>query len=174
MILGDGPAVVVHDDDHAGAELGKVVKPLERKTTGNGAIADDGDDVVIGAHEVARLGHAASEAHGSGGMADGEQVVLGLGRTGETGQTAETLGIEVVRGATREHLVRIRLMGNVEDELVRRRIEHTVQGDGKLHDAEVRADVTPYRSRARKDGLANLRTKKRQVGGIEVLHVLRR
>lgn len=65
VILGNGPTVVVHDGDHAGAELGKVVKPLERKTTGNGAIADDGDDVVIGAHEVARLGHAASEAHGS-------------------------------------------------------------------------------------------------------------
>ena len=45
-------------------------------------------------------------------------------------------------GAAGEDLVRIRLMGDIEDELVRRRVEDVMQGHGQLHGAEAGAEVS--------------------------------
>jgi hypothetical protein len=40
-----------------------------------------------------------------------------------------------------EELVDIALVANIEEELVARRVEDSVQSEGELHDAEVRAEV---------------------------------
>jgi len=58
------PFVVVDDEDHVAALLGGPVEPLEREAAREGAVADDGDDVVGLAEKVARLGKAAGEARG--------------------------------------------------------------------------------------------------------------
>ena len=58
-------------------------------------------------------------------------------------------------GAAGEDLVRIRLMGDVEDELVRRRVEDVMQGDGGLGEAQVRADVSAVAADAVQYGVAH-------------------
>ncbi len=144
MVLGDGPAVVVHDHDDARAQLRQAVQTLEREAARQRPVTHDGDHVIRIAREVARLGHAAHKAHGRGRVAHGVQVVLGLIGIGEPGETAELLGVQIVRSAAREHLMRVRLMRDVEDQFVDRRVEDAVQGDRELDDSQVGAYVTAH------------------------------
>ena len=66
--------------------------------------------------------------------------MLALGALRVTGEpAARAQGAEVL--PPRQQLVDVRLMPGVEDERVLRGVEHAVQGDRQLHDAEVRAQV---------------------------------
>ena len=58
-------------------------------------------------------------------------------------------------GAAGEDLVRIRLMGDVEDELVRGRVEDVMQGHGGLGEAQVRSDVSAVAADAVQYGVAH-------------------
>ena len=69
--------------------------------------------------------------------------------------------------------MRVRLMRDVEDQLVDRRVEDAVQGDRELDDAQVGAYMTAHGSGTGEDGAANLASAGQRLG-LEVLHVLRR
>ncbi len=74
-------------------------------------------------------------------MGGAEAVVFALGPLGESGETAALAkGADAV-AATGEDLVRIGLVADVPDELVLRRVEHMVQGDRQLDDAEAGAEM---------------------------------
>ena len=51
--------------------------------------------------------------------------------------------------ASREHLVRVALVRDIEDDLVARRIKDRVECDGRFDDPEVRSDVPADEARAR-------------------------
>src|ERR1700676_4497000 len=74
-------------------------------------------------------------------MRGAERVVFALGALGETGQAAALAQRADAVAAVGEDLVRIGLMADVPNEPVGRRIEHVVQRDGQLDDAEPGAEM---------------------------------
>ena len=85
MMLGDGPAVVVDEHDHTGAELGKIVQALKRQSARERPVANHGDHVIALPRQIARLCHAAGKAHRGGGVTHGKEVVFGFVGAGKTG-----------------------------------------------------------------------------------------
>ena len=55
MVLGNGLVVIVDDDDQVAVEIGGIVKALKRQAARKRAVANDGDDVVRIARQVARV-----------------------------------------------------------------------------------------------------------------------
>src|ERR1019366_790462 len=78
---------------------------------------------------------------------------------------------EELASAPGQELVHVALVGDVEDNGVARRVEHPVQRDCQLHDAEVGADVAPLARRDRDDLVANLLRQPGEVGGGQGLDV---
>ena len=89
-------------------------------------------------------------------MPDGEVVVLGLARVRESAHILVGLGVEECRGAPGDDLVRVALVGHVEDDLVPRGVEHAVKRDGQLDDREVGAHVAADDGGGVDDRAANL------------------
>ena len=174
MVLRDGMIVVVHDDDQAAREVGRVVEALERKAARKRAVPDDRDDVVGLVRQIARIGHAERQPDRGRGVTHGEQVVLRLERVREPGHLEVVRGVAKCIGAPREHLVRIGLMRDVVDDLVVRGREHAVQCAFELDGAEVGGHMAAHRRRACEYRLANLLAKGRKLAAIECLHVSRR
>ena len=136
-------AAVVVDDDHEATVLagGDVVERLPGHAAGEGAVADDGHDVVVLAEDLVGLRHAVGvgEARGRVGVLD--PVVLGLGLARVAGQAALLAQRGELAGAAGEHLVHVRLVAGVPDDAVARGVEDTMDGHAQLDDAEVGAEV---------------------------------
>ena len=137
VILGDGHLVVVEDDDKVAVQLAGNVQALKRLAAGHGAVADNCDDVLLAAHDVASFCQAKRQTDGRGGVADLEEVMRGLGGIGVRRHRVVELGIHVCLLAAGEHLVRIRLVRDVVNDMVNGRIEHSVERDCCLDDAKV-------------------------------------
>ena len=148
----DRHVVVVEDDDEALVAGAGVVHGLVGHAGRHGAIADDGDDVIVAAREIARDRHA--EAGGNRGrrMRGAEGVVFALGALGEAGESAAHAQRADLVAPAGQDLVRVALMADVPDQAIARRIEEIVQGDRQLDDAEAGAEV-PARDGDGVDGL---------------------
>ena len=171
VVLRDGLVVVVAHDQHAGIKLAGGVEALERETARQGSVAYDGDDAVVFAREVASHGDAAGEADRGGRVAHGEQVERRLARVGEAGGLVCAGGVGEGGGAAREHLVRIGLVGDVEEDAVARRVEDVVQRDGELDRGQVRCDMTALARAECEDRAAQFGAERDEPGGIEGLNV---
>ena len=137
VILSDGHLVVVEDDDEVAVQLAGNVQALKRLAAGHGAIADNCDDVLLAAHDVASFCQAKRQADGGGSVADLEEVMRGLGGIGVRRHRVVERGIHVCLLAAGEHLVRIRLVRDVVNDMVNRRVEHGMERDCCLDDAKV-------------------------------------
>ena len=124
VVLGDGHLVVVEDDDKVAVQLAGNVQTLKRLAAGHGAVADNCDDVLLAAHDVASFCQAKRQADGRGSVADLEEVMRGLGGIGVRRHRVVERGIHVCLLAASEHLVRIRLVRDVVNDMVNGRIEH--------------------------------------------------
>ena len=174
MVLGNGLVVIVDDDDQVAIEFGGIVEALKRQATRKRAVANDGDDVVRIARQVARVGKAAAQAHRRGGMAHGEQVVFGLVGIGKARGLAKALRIDISVRAPSQRLVGVGLVRNVKDYLVDRGVKHAMERDRKLNDAQVGGNVSADSGGAFEDGVANLIAELRELGAIKSLDVLGR
>jgi hypothetical protein len=97
--------------------------------------------------------------------------VFALGPRRITGQPILfAQGFEVRRAAGQD-LVDVGLVAGVEDDRVVRRVEHPVQRQGQLDDAEVRAEVAPGRGDFMDQELANLSGQIAQFRLREVLQI---
>ncbi len=131
----DGPLVVVEHHDHALGLLGDVVERLEGDAVGEGGIAGYGDDVLAAAGKVAGHGHAQRGRERGAGVTGAVAIVLAFGTQHEAVKAAGLAdGLKAVEAAG-EDLVDVRLVADVEEDFVFRRIENRVQRDGKLDDA---------------------------------------
>ena len=118
VVLGDGLVVIVDDDDQVAVEFGGIVEALKRQAARKRAVANDGDDVVAVARQIAGVCQAAAQAHRCGGVAHGEQVVLGLVGIGKARSLAKTFRIDIGIRAPGQRLVGVGLVRNVKDNLV--------------------------------------------------------
>ena len=140
-IFCDRPLVVVEDDDQALGRGGDIVERFKSDAASERRIARYADDMLVGTEAVAGCGHAERGGKGGAGVACAIAVVLALAAEQETiqalvladgGKSVETAG---------EELVDIALVADIEEKLIARRVEHTVQGDREFHDTEVRAEM---------------------------------
>ena len=81
-------------------------------------------------------------------MTDVKDIVHALVGVRKAGDISVLRLVDVGADAPREHFVRIALMGDIEDDLVARRIKDRVECDGRFDDAEVRRDVPADAARA--------------------------
>uniref|UniRef100_A0A0A9DP90 Uncharacterized protein n=1 Tax=Arundo donax TaxID=35708 RepID=A0A0A9DP90_ARUDO len=163
--------VVVEDHDHVGVEVAGVVHSLVRLAGGHGAVADDGDDVVLAAEEVTRHRHAQRRRDARRAVADAERVVRALVALREPRQAGGlTDGVHPGPPAG-EDLVRVRLVPDVPDDLVLGGVEHVVQRHGELHHAEARAQVAAGLGHRVHDLQAELRRQLLELRRGQVLHV---
>ena len=170
----DRPLVVVQDDDQALRRVRGVVERLHRDTAGEGRVTDQRDHVRVFAETVAGIGEAHGGGEGRPRMARTEDVVQALFPIQEARQTTRGAdAVEVGAVATRQQLVHVTLVRDVEDELILGRVEDAVEGDGQLHHAEVGADVAAVLGRDGDEAFANLLREQRQLGRRQRLHVLR-
>ena len=174
VVLGDGLVVVIDDDDQVAVELGGIVKALKRQAARKRAVANDGDDVVRIARQVARVGKAAAQAHRRGGMAHGEQVVLGLVGIGKARSLTKALRVDIGVRAPGQRLVGVGLVRHVKDNLVGGGVKHAMERDRELNDAQVGGNVSADSGGAFEDGVANLVAELRELGAIKSLDVLGR
>ena len=139
----DRHAVVVEHDDDRRPEPAGVVDRLERDAAGHGAVTDDGDDLarvglaaqphgLLEAHRVADRGRRVPGAH---------DVVLALGDRAERREALVLADRRELVAPAGEDLVRVRLVADVPEDLVARRVHQRVQRDGQLARAEVGAEV---------------------------------
>lgn len=74
-------------------------------------------------------------------MRGAEGIVFGLGAFGEAGEPAALTKRVHLPAAAGEDFVRVGLVADIPDEFVSGRVEHGVDGDGELDDAEAGAEV---------------------------------
>ena len=174
MVLGNGLVVIVDDDDQVAIEIGGIVKALKRQAARKRSVANDGDDVVRIARQVTSVRQAAAQAHRRGGMAHGEQVVLGLVGIGKARSLTITLRIDISVRAPGQRLVGVGLVRNVKDNLVDGGVKYAMKRNRKLNDAQVGGNVPADGGGAFEDCLTDLAAEQRKLGAVESLDVLGR
>ena len=170
---GVGAAVVVQDDDAVAAAVAEVVEALEGHAAGHRPVADDGHDAPAVAL-LGGLGHgqAVGVAEDRGGVGVLDPVVLGLVAAGVARHAAGLAELVEALPPPGDDLVDVGLVAGVPQEDVAGRVEHPVQGEGELDDAEVGAEVATVLGDRVDDELADLEGEDVQllVGeGLEVL-----
>ncbi|MGA3308517.1 MAG: hypothetical protein ABSD08_07880 [Xanthobacteraceae bacterium] len=133
--------VVVEHHDETGIHRARIVHGLIGHAGRHGAVADDGDDVVRLAFEIAGDRHAEAGGDRGRGMRGAERIIFALGALGETGQAAALTQRADAVASAGENLVRIGLVTDVPNEPIGRRVEHVVQRHGQLDHAEPGAEM---------------------------------
>ena len=170
-----GPAVVVHhDDDPPVLRTGDIVERLPGHAAGQGAVSDHRHDAavpltpeLVGLREPDGIGQAGR------GVRVLDQVVLGLRPVRVAGQAAALPERVESRVPAGQQLVDVGLVPGIEQDPVHWGIEDAVQGNGELHDAEVRAEVTTILGHDADEDVTNLRGQLGQVLRAEVLEISR-
>ncbi len=137
-----GAAVVVDDDDEPSrVVVGDVVERFPRHPAGQRAVADHGDDVTVvlsghreGARDAVRPRERARRVRALDDVMDRLRTLRVARESTALAEHAEVL-------PPGEQFVHVRLVAGVEDNGVPGRVEDPVDGDGRLDDAEVGAEV---------------------------------
>ena len=162
------PPVVVDDDhDVAVVARGDVVERLPGHAAGERAVADHRDDVALLPGERVRPGQPVRPRQRGGRVAVLDVVVLALGPARVARQAAGLLQPLPPVDPAGEQLVHVGLVAGVPDERVARGVEHPVQGDGQLDDAEVRPEVAAGPGDARDEEAADLGRQLGDLSGVE-------
>ena len=170
-----GPAVVVdHDDQAAVPGHRDVVQRLPGHAAGQRAVADDRDHGAVRlAAQPVRLGQPVRVAQAGGRVRVLHQVMLGLGPAGVAGQPAPLAQRAELGHPPGEQFVHVGLVAGVEHDLVHRRVEHPVQGDGQLDHAQVGPQVAAGPRHRLDQQVPNFAGQGGQLVGIQFLEVPR-
>ena len=170
----DRHVVVVEDDDQARFQVAGIVHRLVGHARRHGAVADDRDDVLVAALEVAGDRHAEARRDRGRGMGGAERVVFALGALGEAGEAARLPQRADAVAPPGQDLVRIGLVADVPDQLVARRVEDVVQRHRQLDHAEPGAEMAAGDRNCRNRLLAQLVGELPEVGFGQLAQILRR
>ena len=120
-----------------------MVQTLEGHSGRHGAVANDGDDVVVLAAQIARRGHARGRRDRRAGVPRPEEIVRALVPVGEPREALVLADGVHLPAPARDHLVDVHLMAYVPEHAVPGRIELAVKRERQLDDAEIRGEVSP-------------------------------
>ena len=138
----DRHVVVVEDDDQPRIHRAGIVHRLIGHPPAHRAVADHGDDVAALAAEIAGDRHAERGGDRGRGVRRAERVVFAFRAFGETGKPAALANRADAVAAAGQDLVRIRLVADIPDQPVVRRVEDVMQRHGQLDDAEAGAEMS--------------------------------
>ena len=136
-IFVDRHTVIVEHDDHGLTALSGVRQALICQATGQCAVADEGNDVIVRSRERARPGHTQRDGDRCGGVAGHKRIVHALVRLREAGDAAELPQRGKRLSSSGQNLMHVTLMTDVEHEPVVFGVKYTVDCDRKLHRAEI-------------------------------------
>ncbi len=139
----DRHVVVVEDDDQARMHGARVVHGLVGHAGRHGPVADDAHDIVIAAGKVARHRHPEPGRDRGRRVGRSERIVFALGALGEAREAAAHAKRPDAVAPACEDFVRIRLMPDIPNDAVARRVEHVVERHRQLDDAQTRAKMAP-------------------------------
>ena len=174
VVFGDGHLVVVDHDDEVRVQFSCVVQSLESFSAAQRTVSDDSNDIAFFAFQVTAFGQSSGQADRGGGMADDEMVVCAFRRLGVARHVVVFFRIEISLFPSGQHLVGIALVGHVEDNLVFRRVEHVMQGDGGFHHAEVRTEMAAVVAQAVQQCFAHFSAQQVEFFQRQFFHVFRR
>jgi hypothetical protein len=133
--------VVVKDHDQAAAHGAGIVHRFVGHARRDRAIADDADDVVVFAGEIARDRHTQSGRDRGRGMRRAEAVVFAFRALSKSGQASALPQCSDPVPPSGQDLVRVGLMADVPDQLVCGRIEDIMQRNREFDNAETGAEM---------------------------------
>ena len=119
-------------------------------------VADDDRDALEAVADVARRRKPLGDREAGAGVAAVHHVVLGLGAAREAADAVDLAERVEPLEAAGQQLVRVRLVAGVPDDPVAGRLEHPVERERDLDDAERGAEVAARRGDGPDDRLADL------------------
>lgn len=135
-VFGDGPLVVVENNDEAFGGARNIVEGFHCDAACEGGIAANCDYMVLGLKLVACCGHAEGGGKCGACVACSEGVVLALAAGKKTAESAGCAdAVELRSVAAGQKFVDVALMGNIEGELVLRCVEDEMERYGEFNDA---------------------------------------
>ena len=150
-------AVVVDDDHHRPAGRGDIVQRLPAHAAGERAVAHHRDHMPVAVPgQFERLGQPVGIRQRRARVAGLDPVVFALGARRISRKPTLFAQTFEVRAAAGQHLVHVGLVAGVEDDRIVRRIEHPVDRQRQLDDAEVGPQMPPGSSHLVDQKLANL------------------
>ena len=155
-VAGNGHLVVVEHDDDGQLQLSDGVERFEGHAARKRRVADQRHDLLVRTAQVARLRQTERHRKRVGRMAGRMHVVRTLARPRKPGNAPACAQRAERLPTPGDYLMRIRLMADVENELVFGRVDKRMNGQDYLDCAERRRDVA---ARLRRDVdylLANL------------------
>ncbi len=147
--LRDAHSIVVEHDEELSVQRARVVEALHRHAVHDRRVSDDRhhapSERVVGRPSLAveRIAarHADGGRDGRACVAYGEEVVRALAGLREPCHAAALAKLWQQVHAASEHLVRIALVTDIEEQPVVREVEDVVHRDGQLDDPEVGGEM---------------------------------
>ena len=156
-VLRDRHPVVVQDDHQVlGLLLGYVVQPFVAEPRGQRPIPHHSDNVTVLVGEGQSRRHARRRRETGPRMPRPEYVVRALRDLCEAGVPALRPNLLEAVLASSDQLVRVALVARVPNYLILRAVQDSMQGQGKLYDAQVGRHVAPVPAHHPDDGLPDL------------------
>ena len=158
-VPGDRPLVVIEHHDEFPRGLGDIVERLVTHAAGEGRITGHGDDMLAPPVHVARGGHPQRRRKGGAGMTRSVAVVLALGAQQEPVESAMLAHRRKTFTATRQDLVDVALVADIEEDPVRGGLEDAVQGYGEFDHPEIGTEMSACLGKRGDEFLADLKRK---------------
>ena len=137
----DRHVVVVEDHDQPVAGRRGIVHRLIGHAGGHRAVADNGDRLARLVAQLVGDGEAERGRDRGRAVRRAERIILALGTLGEAGEAAALPQRADAGAPAGEDLVGIGLVADVPDQHVARRIEHVMDRNRQLDDAESRSEM---------------------------------
>src|SRR5262249_20351782 len=139
--FGDGPLVVIQDDDKTLRVRFDVVKRFVTDSARKGSVACNYHDILVTAPQVSPDGHAERCGKRRACVARTVAIMFALGAQKKTVESAELAHRMKTIEPPGKHFVDVTLVTHIHDETVTRGVEHAMQRNGQLHNAEVGSEM---------------------------------
>ena len=142
-VAGDGPFIVIEDYDQPSGAANYVIQGLRRYAAGERGVTAHSQHVLPGATPIPCRSHAKRRAQGRAGVSGPIGIVPAFfpGEKAAASPVWRSFAEALAASTAGEELVSVSLVRHVEDESIGARIEHPVEGDGKIDHAEVGPNV---------------------------------
>ena len=164
----------VQNDHELTVEAARIVQRFVREPAGERAVAKHRNDRLVAADEIPRERHAERRGHTRAGVTGAKRIVRRFAAHGEAGEAAALANGGKAVASSGQYLMHVGLVADVPNEPVGGKIEHAVQRQRQLDDAQVRREVAAVDGTRSNEQLANLTCQDVHLVALEALHVRRR
>ena len=141
-VAGYGHIVIVENDDQIELFFGTVVQRLIDHAVCQRAVTDDRDGIIVVSFQLVGLRDAECGGDRGAAVTFGENIVLAFSSVGEAGDASSLAERMEAFISSRQELMRVALMADVENDFIIRRAEMSVQGDGCFRHSEIGSEMS--------------------------------